>query len=70
MFEDKSSLTLVCPNCRHIFQESISELKLKDAVICRRCARVFLFDQAQFRVALEEARTAFRELKKSLGLTK
>jgi len=70
MFEDKSSLTLACPNCGHIFQESIRELKLKDAVVCRRCTRAYPFDQAQFRGALEEARTAFRKLRECLGLAK
>ena len=69
MFEDNSSLTLACPKCGHIFQESIRELKLKDAIVCRRCTRAYPFDQTQFRVALEEARTAFQELKECLGLT-
>lgn len=69
MLEDNSSLTLACPHCGHIFEESIAALKIKDSVICRRCTRVYVFDQAKFRAALDEARGAVKNLRKSLGLT-
>lgn len=70
MLEDNKSLTLACPQCGHIFEESIGGLKLKDSVICRRCTRVYMFDQTEFRDALDEARNAFRNLKKVLGLAR
>ena len=70
MLDDNTTLTLACPHCENIFEETIADLKLKDSVICRHCTRVYMFDQMQFRTALGEARNAIGKLRKSLGLTK
>jgi hypothetical protein len=70
MLEDNRALTLACPKCGHIFEENIGGLKMKDSVICRRCTSVYMFDQSQFRAALDEARNAYRKLKQSLGMAK
>ena len=70
MLEDNKFLTLECPHCGHMLEESIAGLKLKDSVVCTRCTRVYMFDQVKFRTALDEARNAFRKLRKGLGLTK
>jgi len=70
MLEENNYLTLACPACGHIFQETIGSLRQKDAVVCARCTRVFPFEQDEFRVALQEARDALTKLRESLGLTK